>query len=260
MSPLALVLARAGLGALLLVALSARRGPLGWPRHTWRPLAVMGFVGVAFHGVLQAYALTLTTAVKTGWLIGLTPIWSALLARLTLGERLDGRKLAGLGLGFLGGLLVVTQGRPAEAAALPSTRGDLLILASTLNWALYTVIGHRTLRELGALRATAGALASGLAFLLVAFVAVGDGSAFAGLSPRGWAALLFLGLCCSGLGYLFWYGALEKMAASRVASLLYLEPLVTLGAAVALLGEPVHPVTVAGGVLLLGGVALVQRT
>jgi drug/metabolite transporter (DMT)-like permease len=71
--------------------------------------------------------------------------------------------------------------------------------------------------------------------------------------------VLFLGLACSGLGYLFWYGALEKVEASRVAALLYVEPLVTLAAAVALLGERIQLVTVAGGVLLLVGVILVER-
>lgn len=62
-----------------------------------------------------------------------------------------------------------------------------------------------------------------------------------------------------GLGYLFWYGALEKVEASQVAALLYLEPLVTLAAAVALLGEPVRLLTVLGGALVLAGVLLVQR-
>jgi len=68
-----------------------------------------------------------------------------------------------------------------------------------------------------------------------------------------------LGVACSGLGYLYWYRALERVEASRVAALLYLEPLVTLGAAVVLLAEPVGLVTVAGGALVVGGVALVQR-
>ena len=71
--------------------------------------------------------------------------------------------------------------------------------------------------------------------------------------------MLFLGIACSGLGYLFWYGALERIEASRVAAFLYLEPLVTLAAAVVMLGESVTLTTVAGGLLVLAGVALVQR-
>lgn len=70
--------------------------------------------------------------------------------------------------------------------------------------------------------------------------------------------MLFLGIACSGLGYLFWYGALERIEASRVAALLYLEPLITLAASAALLGEPIRPLTALGGLVLLGGVFLVQ--
>ena len=62
----------------------------------------MGFVGVFVHQLLQAYGLTLTTAVKTGWLIGLIPIWAALLSALLLGERFGRAKVAGLLLGFAG--------------------------------------------------------------------------------------------------------------------------------------------------------------
>jgi drug/metabolite transporter (DMT)-like permease len=259
-SPITLVFTRAGLGTLLLVAiLGLRRRPALPPRDSLLPLAAMGFVGVAFHQVLQAYALTLTSAVNTGWLIGLIPIWSAVLSALLLKERFGLAKIAGLLVGFAGAVLVVTRGElGAGVLALPATRGDLLVLASTVNWALYTVLGHGTIRRLGPARATAGAMLLGWLMLLVPFAARAGWTDYARLSPAGWLAVLFLGLACSGLGYLFWYGALERVEASRVAALLYLEPLVTLGAAVVLLGEPVRATTVAGGLMVVGGVVLVQ--
>lgn len=259
--PVTLIVTRFALGAALLHALLALRGqPLLPPRGRWGALAVMGFVGVFVHQLLQAYGLTLTTAVRTGWLIGLIPIWSAVLAAVFLRERFGAAKLAGLALGFAGAVLVVTRGRIGPGLfALPATRGDLLILASTVNWAIYTTLGHRTIRALGSLRATAGAMLAGWLMLLPLFFIAGGWQAYAALSPAGWGALLFLGIGCSGLGYLFWYGALEKIEASRVAAFLYLEPLVTLAAAVALLGEEVRPATVAGGLLVLAGVFFVQR-
>ena len=259
-SPTTVIFTRAALGSLLLGAILAFRGEAVLPpRQSLGPLALMGFVGVAFHGLLQAHALRLTSAVSTGWLIGLIPVWSALLAALFLRERLGPRKLAGLGLGFAGALLVVTRGDLGPGLlALPTTRGDLLVLASTVNWAVYSVLGHATIRRLGPTRATAGAMLLGGLMLAPAFLASAGWSDLARLSPAGWGALLFLGLAASGLGYLFWYGALERIETTRVASLLYLEPLVTLAAAVLLLGEPVGAATAAGGLTVLGGVALVQ--
>jgi drug/metabolite transporter (DMT)-like permease len=260
-SPATLIFSRAGLGTLLLLSLLAlRRQPALPPRDALVPLAVMGFVGVAFHQLLQAYALTMTSAVSTGWLIGLIPLWSAILSAALLRERMGPMKVAGLLVGFAGAALVVTRGESAERLLrLPSTRGDLLVLASTLNWAFYTVLGHGIIRRLGPTRATAGAMLLGWLMLLPVFVATSGWRDYARLSGPGWLALLFLGLACSGLGYLFWYGALERIEASRVAALLYAEPLVTLAAAVVLLGEPVGTTTAAGGLLVLGGVVLVQR-
>jgi len=259
-SPVALIGARAALGAgLLLAVLLARRESLLLPRDTLGPLALMGFVGVAFHQLLQAYALTLTSAVSTGWLIGITPIWSALFAAFGLRERLSAGRWLGLLLGFIGAAIVVTRGRISGALALPSTRGDLLILLSTLNWAFYTVLGHPTIRRLGPTRATAGSMIAGTLWLLPLFASLGAWHDFARLSATGWVAVLFLGLLCSGAGYLFWYGALARVEASRVAAFLYLEPLVTLAAAALLLGESIGVSTLAGGTLLVAGVILVQR-
>lgn len=261
LSPVTLITTRFGLGvALLLALLRARQVPLLPPRAAWRALALMGFVGVFVHQLLQSFALTMTGAINAGWLIGLTPLWSAALAAWLLRERFPPAKVAGLALGFAGAALVVTGGRLGAARlALPATKGDLLILVSTLNWAVYTVLGHPVLKRLGATRATAGALLFGWLMLLPLFLARAGWREYAHLSAPGWGAVLFLGIACSGLGYLFWYGALEKVPASAVSALLYLEPLVTLGAGVVLLGEAVHPTTVAGGVMVLAGVFLVER-
>ncbi|HEV8232166.1 MAG TPA: DMT family transporter [Thermoanaerobaculia bacterium] len=260
-SPVTLVFTRFALGtALLFALLAARRRLDAPPRDSWRALVSMGFLGVFVHQMLQAHGLELTTAVHTGWLIGLIPIWSAILGALVLHERLGVRNVAGLVLGFAGAALVITRGEPSAGfLALPATRGDFLILASTVNWAVYSVVGRRTLARLGSARATAFAMLAGWAMLAPVFALRAGWKEYAGISRGGWAAVLFLGIGCSGLGYLFWYTALEKLETSRVAAFLYLEPLVTLAAAVALLGEPVHATTIAGGLIVLAGVFLVQR-
>jgi drug/metabolite transporter (DMT)-like permease len=260
-SPLTLVVLRFTLGVgLLHLLLAARGAPLFPERTRWPALALMGFVGVFVHSMLQAVGLTMTSAINTGWLIGVIPIWSAILSFLFRGERFGPIQLLGLVLGFAGALLVVTRGASFGASlALPSTKGDLLILASTLNWAVYTILGHGTIRALGALPATAASMLFGWAMLLPFFVARESWYEIAQLTSVGWGAILFLGIGCSALGYLFWYGALEKVEAGRVASFIYFEPLVTLTAAAILLKEPVTWTSVIGGVVVLAGVVLVQR-
>ena len=144
--------------------------------------------------------------------------------------------------------------------AAPDARRLLMVLLSTLNWAVYSVLGRGVIRDLGATRATAGAMNAGLLLLVPVLLVPQATAGLSTLSATGWSAVLFLGICCSGLGYLFWYRALERMDASKVGSLLYLEPLVTLAAGSLLLAEPIRAATVLGGVLLLAGVILVQRS
>lgn len=254
-APVTLIFLRFAIAAAVLLAI-VRELP---PRDAWPALALMGFVGVFVHQMLQAYALTMTSATNTGWLIGVTPIWSALLSAIFLRERFGFWKTVGLVGGFAGALLVVTKGDfSARVLGRPSTTGDLLILISTVNWAVYSVLGHRTIRTLGPRRATSGAMLFGAAMLAPFFVAQKGWRQVPNLSVTGWSALLFLALCCSALGYLFWYGALERIEVSRVAALLYAEPLVTFVAAALLLGERVSAVVVLGGVLVLASVLVAQ--
>lgn len=254
-SPVTLIFSRFAIGAIVLLVI-VRELP---PRDSWGALAVMGFVGVFVHQMLQAYALTMTSATSTGWLIGITPIWSAILSAVVLRERIGLWKAVGLAGGFAGALLVVTKGDfSSRVLGRPSTTGDLLILLSTVNWAIYSILGHRTLRRLGPRRATSGAMLFGALMLFPFFVARRGWTEWPRLSATGWSALLFLAVACSALGYLFWYGALEQIEVSRVAALLYAEPLVTFVAAALLLGERVSSVVVIGGVLVLASVLLAQ--
>jgi drug/metabolite transporter (DMT)-like permease len=261
-SPITLISTRFALGtAVLLLILALRRESLVPPRDAWPMLALMGFVGIFLHQVIQVHGLTLTTAVRTGWLIGLTPIWSAVLAAVFLGESFGFRKVLGLFLGTVGALLVITRGElSSRVLALPSTRGDLLVLASTVTWAIYTILGPKTLRRLGSARATAGAMFAGWAMMIPFFVSSAGWQEYRSLSSTSVMAIVFLGVGCSGLGYLLWYAALERIEASQVAAFLYLEPLVTLAAAVTLLGESVAASTILGGVLVLVGVLTVQTS
>jgi len=259
-SPVTLLFTRFALGVgVLFLILKLRREPLVPPRDAWPMLALMGFVGIFLHQMIQVHGLTLTTAVRTGWLIGLTPIWSAVLAAVFLGEGFGPRKVFGLLLGMAGALLVITRGELSSGTlALPATRGDLLILASTITWAIYTVLGGAILKRLGSARTTTAAMFVGWALLIPFFVSSSGWQEYRDLSSTSVIAIVFLGVGCSGLGYLFWYAALERIEASQVAVFLYLEPLVTLLAAVALLGESVAVSTVLGGILVLVGVLVVQ--
>jgi drug/metabolite transporter (DMT)-like permease len=254
-SPTTLIFTRFAIGSVILLAI-VRELP---PRESWPSLALMGFIGVFVHQMLQSYALTMTSAIHTGWLIAISPIWSAILAAIFLRERFGPWKVIGLIGGTVGALIVITRGDFSPAVLqLPSTRGDLLILISTVNWSIYSVVGHPTIRRLGPRRATSGAMLFGTLMLAPLFVIHRGWRELPSLSEGGWSAVLFLGIGCSALGYLFWYGALETVEVSRVAAFLHIEPLFTFVAAIGVLHEQVSLTTVVGGLLVIVSVLLTQ--
>src|SRR5215216_4505584 len=110
-SPTTLIFTRFAMGTTLLILMVALRPqPFSVPRKSWAQLAFMGFLGVFVHQLLQALGLTLTSAINTGWLIGLTPLWSALLSTCLHKERFGSIKLLGLLGGFAGAILVIWGG------------------------------------------------------------------------------------------------------------------------------------------------------
>lgn len=260
LSPLTVVAVRFALGLLVLWGTVIVRGrvllitgrELGY-------LAVLGAVGIFVHQLLQTNGLVTTSATNTGWLVALTPIFTALLARALLGESFGPARVAGLLLAFAGAMaIVVTRAGSVRVLGLPATPGDFLAFLSAPNWAVFSVLSKRALARRPPTLVMAYVMALGWLMLLPLALADAGWGRLGELSPSGWAALLFLGLFCSGLAYLFWYGALQGGDASQVAAFLYLEPLVTLIIAALVLGEPITLWTLVGGAAVLAGVWLVN--
>jgi drug/metabolite transporter (DMT)-like permease len=91
------------------------------------------------------------------------------------------------------------------------------------------------------------------------WVLSGQLSAVGRLTSAGWVSIVYLGVCCSGLAYTYWYDALRVLPTARVGSLLYLEPVVTVMVAAVVLKEPITLASIAGGAVIVGGVWVATR-
>jgi drug/metabolite transporter (DMT)-like permease len=254
-SPLALVAIRLVLGCVVLVIIGRIAGYAVWSdrggRRVWM---VLGCI-IAAHLLIQAVGLTYTTAVHTGWIIGFIPVVIALGARIFLGQRLSSGAWLGVAIATCGVLLVTAQRPPDFSQA---RLGDLLQVLSCFTWAAYTLIAIRPIERHGSLPTTAVPMAVAAAILTAA--AAVQGSPMVGHPTAAHiTALAFLGVLCSGVAYLLWFGAVGGIGPARTGSYLYLEPFVTLAVAWSVLDEPVTVTAVAGGIVVLFGVWLVNR-
>jgi len=259
-SPVALVWSRFTLGVLVLGAfVLARRQLRPVPIRDLGYFLLIGFLAITFHQWLQSNGLLTAQATTTGWMVATTPLFIAILGRIFLGEKLRWGGVAGILIAAFGVLLVVAKGNPrAIAIEWKGTPGDTLVMISAVNWAVVSVLSRRGLKRHPAALMMFYVILLGWLLTTGLFAASG----FRGighLSTSGILALLFLGFICSGVAYVFWFDALEHLPASHVGAFLYFEPLVTVAVAAALLGEAVLPGTMAGGVIILLGIWLVNR-
>jgi drug/metabolite transporter (DMT)-like permease len=273
-SPVTIVWLRFGIGVLVLGGAVLLRRQFAWPnRRELAYFALLGFLGITFHQGLQSIGLQTSQASTTAWIVATTPIFMALLGWLVLRESIALRQALGIGLATGGVLLVVTGGDLSSLAnGQFGAPGDILILVSSLNWAIFSALSRWGLKRHPATRMmffvmTCGWLFVSLLFFWpsgsdapqqMQFLQGGGLEQIAALTLPGWLAILFLGLFGSGLAYIFWYDALQSLPTSQVGAFLYIEPIVAVVVAAVILGEPIVLASLAGGALILFGVWLVQ--
>lgn len=261
-SPATIIWLRFGMGFVVLGAFILARRQIAWPApRDLGYFALLGFLGVPFHQWLQATGLQTTQATTTAWIVSTIPVFIAILGRLFLGERLPAGRILGILIAAAGVLLVVSRGNPAQLAIGQfASAGDFLILASAVNWAVFSVLSRRGLQTQPAARMMFYVMALGWLMTWPLLLA-GPGFAEIGrLSGDGWAGVLFLGVFCSGLAYIFWYDALKIIPASQVGVLLYLNPVVATFTAGFLLSETLNLGTFLGIGTILLGLWLVNRS
>ncbi|OGR65071.1 MAG: hypothetical protein A2X31_07905 [Elusimicrobia bacterium GWB2_63_22] len=258
LSPLSIVTFRALTGALLLLVFSGSRFELKdfRPAILWR-LLVMSALGISSQQYMQSYALKYTEASHAGWLIASTPIIVAGLMA-ALGEKIGALKLTAFLLGFAGAMLVVFAKAGTGAFALPSTRGDLILLFTCLTWAFYVLCAKKWLTSWRPAKVTTATMLVALASVLPFWFAAGGPAEFANVSAAGWLSLGYLGVLSSALGYLFWNNAVEGLGAVKASYFINVEPFSTLLSAYLLLGERATLAAFAGGLLIMAGVYLVN--
>lgn len=234
-----------------LLLLTGRRPALG------RIPALMGLIGVFLVYLCQNVGLQYTTAANGALIHGGIPVLTALLAALLLGECLGRRAAAGIAASLAGVAVVVALGPGAELGI--SVLGDALVLASALALAGYFVVGRRAFADCDPVTLAAGVSSYGLLFLLPASAAELVVRGMARPTVDDLLGLLYLGAGASALAFVLWGYGLRHLAAGQAAAFANLTPLVGVGVATLLLGEPISAVQLGGGLLILGGVWLATR-
>lgn len=258
LDPFTLLVIRFGIGAVFLFLLLMVLKEKLSINITYIPhLLILGILGVFIHQVVQASALLTIDASSAGWMISLSPIFTVILSMVFLHEKMTFFKAIGMILALFGVLMVTTAG--SEKSFEPALNlGYLLMLLSTLNWAIYSVLLKKLNIPLSPLVITFYMSLIGFILTLPFLIRNKGWESIPLLHAGEWVHLLFLGIFVSGVAYWYWAKALHVLEATQVSVFLYLEPLATLIAAVVLLHEKIVLISVLGGIIIIIGVVFVN--
>lgn len=227
----------------------------------WK-LFALGFIGVVCYHLALNYGEMFTTASVASLIVFTSPIFTAILSKLLLNEKLTVMRVTGILLALAGAALIILADSNGNAQDhRQAVFGALIVFISTVSWSIYTVYGRKiggSLKGINRLYYSLYTMLFG-SLVLLFFIRPSTIKALLNLSFYNLINLFILSIFSSFFGYIIWVNALEHLEASQVSAFLYLIPVFSVLFSVLLLGEKIYPVMVAGAAAIFLGIYLTER-
>ena len=221
-------------------------------------LAMMGVgaLGVGATNLLFSSGVSLTNASDTALLYAVVPVWGMLLGSVLGLERPTLRDVLGVGIAFLGIVVVVYGGLGGSGSSL---KGNLLVLGATVFWGSYTVLSLPLLEKYSPLVVAAYTmLFGGLAALPFAFPSLLSVD-WDAMSVGVWATVAYSTILVAAFGFFAWQRGASLLGANKVLVYQYLITFVGVASGMVLLGEGFGVEKIIGGAVIFFGVYLARR-
>ena len=252
LTPSTLVLARCVLATLVLLPIALSRGRLGAVMASWKPLVAFAVIEIMVPWLLLGVAEQRISSSLTGLLIASVPLVGAVLAVATrLDDRLDGRRLAGLLLGFAG---------VAALVGFEIGGGDLGAVAALAVVAICYATGPLILSRWLSHLPGIGVITASLAITAIAYLPVGVAQA-----PSSWPSadvvlsVVGLAVVCTAVAFLVFFALIAEVGPTRSTVITYVNPAVAVLLGVTILDEDFTVATAFGFALILAGSVLATR-
>lgn len=256
-APFQVTFGRLLFGTLVLaVAMAVKRERLPRGRRTWLHLTVAALLLNAAPFSLFAYSELTIPSTLAGICNATSPLWGMALSMVALSEdRPTRRRVAGLGLGFLGVLTVLGAWQGFHGL---DVTGTAMALLASLCYPIGWIYVRRTLAGSGHSNLSLIGSQLGVATLQLALVT----PLFAGF-PTSFPlvpllAVAALGALGTGLAVLVQYGLVNEVGPTTAQMVTYFIPVIATAAGVAVLGESLSWNTPVGAAIVLAGAALTQ--
>lgn len=246
---------RALIGGAVMLVVAFLFGGKADLRGNLGAFAMLTLLNVVLFIGLQTFAVMELPSGVAAVLVYLQPVLVGLLAWYLLGEGLSAAKVAGLLTG-LGGIIVVSVGGLSGDVTLAGIAFGAL---SALFWALGTVYFKRVQERISPLWSVAvpffvgGLVLSALGFATESVGEVRLGGAY-------FWSLAYSAIAGVAASWLIWFALVRAGEASRVAAYIFAVPVTAVLIGVLALGEELRPSLALGGLLVVSGIYLVNRS
>lgn len=225
----------------------------------WIHLLILGFSGVFFYNAFFFKGLEQIEAGRAAVIIANNPIFIGLFAALLFKERLNLPKIAGIILSIFGAIIVITKGQPLTIFSTGVGRGELLIFGCVVSWTIYSLAGRAAMRGFTPLVAVTYSALIGTILLFPAACFEGLFQHISSYSVTAWGCLLYLGLCGTVLGFVWYYQGIQKIGSTRAGQFINFVPISAVLLSVWLLNEPLTISLLFGLLFVSCGVYLTNR-
>ena len=219
LTPLGLLCLRSGVAAALLGPyVRLHDGSLRPGKSDRVLLPVLALIGVVLCNYLYFYALDHTSLTDTAILYAVGPLMTAVLAAIFLNEHIRQSRVLGIVVAFVGVVALLTNGRLSRIFSIGLNKGDVAELCSAFCLASYTVLSKR-LKNTKPACAVFWLMASSFVMTLPVVLLSKDGFG-TGFGLKTALSVLYLGVLCSGVGYLLQQHSIHSVGAGSSAAFL----------------------------------------
>lgn len=253
-TPGMVTLLRVGLGAVTLwgMRLLTRRGQRIEPQDRAR-VAAVGVIWVAVPFTLFPLAQQWINSAVTGLLNGATPVLVALVSAVLVRVAPKGRQLLGLGIGFVG-IVLISLGSAAEGSS--QAKGVLLVLLATVCYGFAMNMAPPLQAKYGAVVLMSSVLTvATICVVPYAMVNLGDNDP----AVQPVLAMLVLGAVGTGFAYWVMMTLVGRVGSIRASVITYLIPIVALALGVLLRDDTVTGLALIGAPVTILGAFLSSR-
>lgn len=258
MAPFTFNALRFGGAAMVIAALTlAMKGQL-LPLRSERPrLAVVGICQVTVMLGLSSLGLLWIEASRAVLIAYTMPLFAIVLGRLILGESFGPAKVIGAAVGF-GGLALLFNPLAMDWTQGELLMGSLIALGGTLGWATGSTLYRTRTWESPFWSQVFWQVAVG-AVPLALLAAIFEADAPVNVTPTLIGLVIYNWLVPAALAYWCWARVLSRMPASTAGQILMLAPVYGVFLAQVIFDEPLSPILLASGALILIGAWLTLR-